>query len=53
MTVVLNNKVSSTHGGMEYDLAMAATIITALVPLIPCIRVAGSFAVLPPALRKS
>jgi glucose/mannose transport system permease protein len=34
MTVQLNNIVNSTHGYKEYDVNMAATIITALVPLV-------------------
>jgi len=34
MTVLLNNIVNSTQGEAAYDVDMAATILTALVPLI-------------------
>jgi glucose/mannose transport system permease protein len=34
MTVQLNNIVHTTQGVPEYDVNMAATILTALVPLI-------------------
>jgi glucose/mannose transport system permease protein len=34
MTVLLNNIVSSTQGEAAYDVDMAATILTAAVPLI-------------------
>jgi glucose/mannose transport system permease protein len=33
MTVLLNNIVNSTQGEVEYNVNMAATILTALVPL--------------------
>lgn len=34
MTVQLNNIVNSTHGEREYNMEMAATLLTALVPLV-------------------
>jgi glucose/mannose transport system permease protein len=34
MTVQLNNLVSSTHGARQYNVEMAATLLTALPPLI-------------------
>jgi len=34
MTVQLNNIVNSTQGVKEYNVNMAATIITGLVPLV-------------------
>ena len=34
MTVQLNNVVNSTQGVKEYNVNMAATIITALLPLL-------------------
>ena len=34
MTVLLNNIVSTTQGEREYNVNMAATILTAMVPLI-------------------
>jgi len=33
MTVLLNNIVNSTQGEVEYNVNMAATVLTALVPL--------------------
>jgi glucose/mannose transport system permease protein len=33
MTVELNNIVNTTHGEREYNMEMAATLLTALVPL--------------------
>lgn len=33
MTVALNNIVNTTQGVTEYNVNMAATILTALVPL--------------------
>ena len=34
MTVQLNNVVNSTYGERAYNLNMAATILTAAVPLV-------------------
>ena len=34
MTVQLNNIVNSVQGGKEYNVNMAATILTGIVPLV-------------------
>ena len=51
MTVQLNNIVNTTQGVREYNVNMAATILTAAVPLIDLFRLrpAGSCAASPPA----
>ena len=49
MTVQLNNIVNTTQGEREYNVDMAATMLTALVARRLLHRAAGSSAASPPA----
>jgi ABC-type glycerol-3-phosphate transport system permease component len=43
MTVQLNNIVNSVQGVKEYNVNMAATLLTGLVPLIDLLRLRKAF----------
>jgi ABC-type glycerol-3-phosphate transport system permease component len=51
MTVQLNNIVNSVQGVKEYNVNMAATLLTGLVPLVDLLRLrqSCSCAASPPA----